>query len=152
MAFCAKCGNALAEHAAFCDRCGTARNQTPVAPPQQNSFTAGMHCPVCKSKNLSPLVGGSYAGVLAADNSRLVCTNCGKQFRTVQAVQESLRANQDGVTVSVWVTILAFVACLVLYLIADGGNMVLEIVLWPFIAVGAIVGLVFFCHIFKPLF
>jgi len=157
MAFCEKCGNPIAPNAAFCGRCGAAcqaapMSATPVTPPApgyQHAFAAGMHCPVCKSTNLSPMIGSSYAGVLAADNNSLVCVNCGKQFRTVQAVQESLHANQNGVSVSVWVTILAFFACLVLYLIADSGNMILEIVLWPFIAAGAIVGLVFFCHIFK---
>ena len=100
MAFCEKCGNPIAPNAAFCGRCGAAcqaapMSATPVTPPApgyQHAFAAGMHCPVCKSTNLSPMIGSSYAGVLAADNNSLVCVNCGKQFRTVQAVQESLRS------------------------------------------------------------
>ena len=152
MAFCSKCGNQLNDAAAFCDRCGAPRgvapapNAAPVPPaapmPNNSSFTAGMHCPVCKSTNLSPLVG-SFEGVLAADNGCLVCASCGKQFRNIHRVQDELTSNQKATTFSVWMLVLGAVAALLLYMLARSAGEFMEVVLLPFI-----IGALFFAVIY----
>ena len=190
MAFCTKCGSNIAEDAVFCNNCGNPRNGAtaasayapPVAPapapapnpvyaapvaPTPNPVGAApvrprgtLHCPNCKSTNLSPVVETSIDGALTTSRGNIsatrvnnthrnywMCSSCGNKFRNIQNLQEEIVKMEKSVVTAVIFTVIAAILCIIFCMLADAAGF-LGFLYWSFIIFTGLFAIVSFCYIF----
>ena len=104
MANCPKCNAVLTDGAAFCNSCGA---QVGTAAPQAPVNRAGkLHCPNCKSHNISISTESSVNSAITASHGRSgristthvsnthrnfwFCADCGTKFRNIQNLEEEI--------------------------------------------------------------
>lgn len=159
MQVCPNCHSSMADHATFCTGCGEKLNvQRPAA-------TAGrLHCPQCKSVQITPVVESSVTGAMTAHSGNggmsatsfsnvhrnyWMCQNCGTKFRNIQNLEEELVTEKKKVTL--YSIISAIGAAILLFLIINiiQTGEIAMLVMGPITAGVALVTLVFFCFIFS---
>ncbi len=137
MAFCRNCGAAVGENAAFCTSCGaqlgggvaqaTAQPVTqPGAQPAQ-AARGGMHCPNCKSTQLTPINETSLDGAITATRGRMgatkfanthrnywMCSNCGTKFRSIPNLESEIAATKKSAIVNFIVSGIALIVTIFL--------------------------------------
>ncbi len=166
MSFCPKCGATLKEGATFCTGCGAQVNSTaqPVAnpvqptpiPAQPGSNTAGrLHCPNCKSHNISISTESSVTGAVTthhggfssthvSNNHRnyWFCADCGTKFRNVQNLEEEINKSKSTPTVMFVLAVIS--AAIFLYLFTNIKDNPLAGLFFGVFTVGAAVAAVVF--------
>lgn len=127
------------------------------------SATVGhLHCPRCKSEQITPIVESSVDGALTSHSSNgrfssttmsnthrnyWMCSNCGTKFRNIQNLEEEIAKTQKGVTFY----IIGTIVCLIITLMLIKGimdNPITALFSGVFTFTMAIATLVFFCFIF----
>ncbi len=96
--FCNKCGAQISDNAEACSSCGEVI-------PRQPSLSTKLHCPKCKSHNLTVTTESSVEGAITAHSSYTgvsstkvesihrnfwVCSDCGTKFRNIQNLEEEI--------------------------------------------------------------
>ena len=139
MKYCQNCGKELDDSAKFCVHCGHSQS-APVHAVQPQTSTIGgkhLHCPECRSTQLSPIVEtdvqGGYAvnrsvgrkwGVSAFDlksthRNYWICGQCGHKFRNIQNLKEELAVLQRSLRAFYFLAALLAVIALVPVLFGD---------------------------------
>ena len=114
MRFCPNCGVELNEGALFCGNCGYSLQEVSPVPRKSNPRNPKrMHCPECKSNDISPIVeteissGTSFNHSFSKRNSistmqfnnthrnYWMCSNCGCKFRNIQNLEEEIKNTQS---------------------------------------------------------
>ena len=115
MSFCPNCGTELEEGARFCSGCGYGRQNAVSAVRQTRTASAGkrLHCPECKSGDISPIVeteisgGTSFNHSISKRNSisamqfnnthrnYWMCSSCGCKFRNIQNLEEEIKTTEN---------------------------------------------------------
>ncbi len=111
MAFCSKCGANIDDAADFCSVCGektASQAQSaavqPAAPQFQSATPQRMiHCPHCKSSDITITTESSVDGAVTSSAGRFaatsvsnthrnywICKNCGAKFRNIQNLEEEI--------------------------------------------------------------
>lgn len=131
MSFCQNCGNELNEGARFCGNCGYNQQDTVIAP--RSTRTNGskrLHCPECKSSDISPIVETDITGGTSLNHSfskrnsvssmqfnnthrnYWMCSSCGCKFRNLQNLEEELKNTKNlftrGIIGIVFIFVLMF--------------------------------------------
>ncbi|MBQ7779612.1 MAG: zinc ribbon domain-containing protein [Clostridia bacterium] len=106
MSICPNCNTNLPDGASFCASCGTkigtdAPQQAPSAPINGSK----LHCPNCKSHNLTVTTessitgavsthshGGRFSSTHVSNNHQTfwICGDCGTKFRNIQSLEEEI--------------------------------------------------------------
>ena len=131
MNFCPNCGTELSEGTHFCGNCGH-NLQAPSPAPRKSSprNSRKMHCPECKSHDISPIVeteitgGTSFNHSFSKRNSvsamqfnnthrnYWMCSDCGCKFRNLQNLEEELKNTENlftrGIIGIVFMIVLTF--------------------------------------------
>ena len=97
MGYCPNCGKEITGNPAFCPECGTKQGgQQPV---RRNTSPRGrLHCPSCRSTNLTPVIESSgtigsvgriskniaVTGTNVNNKSFWMCQDCGHKFRNLE--------------------------------------------------------------------
>ncbi len=130
MAFCKKCGQQIEDDAVFCPKCGANNGAAPKTVPQQPQMANSkqLHCPNCRSANLTPTtessvtgaISKSYAGVSATSVSNIhrtywMCGNCGNKFRSIPSLQEEIAKVKKETMVSIAAAIICGIIALILF-------------------------------------
>ncbi len=161
MAFCSKCGATLAGNAGFCTSCGTP-NGTPGGAPQQFTGMQGtgkMHCPQCRSHNISPINESSITGGLTTHHGGMsatsfsnqqrafwMCADCGAKFRSIPSLEEEIRKTKSQPIIWTIFAILGFL--LTLYIGINLAKPFGAFFLLPSFAGALIATILFFIFIF----
>ena len=137
MSFCQNCGKELNEGTHFCSNCGQAQTSIPATKPARTGATRHLHCPECKSHDISPIVetevssGTSFNHSFSRKNSvstmqfnnthrnYWMCHSCGHKFRNIQNLEEEIKAGQRLVKRCIFVMIL-FGVFTILMTVTDG--------------------------------
>lgn len=161
--FCSKCGQQVEGNSAFCGNCGTAVNsvERPVVQQQSRPVQrAKLHCPTCKSYNISITTESSVNGAITTARGNMaatsvsnthrnfwICADCGAKFRNIQSLEEEIASTKKSRTIStvftficlavfIWLLVLLMESPLLVFIIGSGA-------LFSFVAT-----VVFFCFIF----
>ena len=178
--FCPNCGNQLSDHSAFCGNCGAKIGVAPVAqqpaglqtvspvmpqPAVQPVAAEGpvrrMHCPNCKSVNISISTESSVTGGLTTHQGGFsstymsnehrnfwFCADCGTKFRNIQNLEEEIHRKRNYPTIFTVVTIVCFIIAIVFLVLALEDS--LSAFLWaPYAGAFGITAIVLFCFIFS---
>ena len=139
MSFCPNCGTELEEGARFCSSCGHGRQNTVSAVRQARTAPAGrkLHCPECKSGDISPVVETEISGGTSFNHSfskrnsvstmqfnnthrnYWMCSSCGCKFRNIQNLEEELKNMRNLVTRGI-IGIVLILILMILFSIAAG--------------------------------
>lgn len=107
---CPKCNATLADNAVFCGKCGQKVNAAIPQPaaPQPNAVSK-LHCPNCKSHNISITTESSVNGAVTTHNGGFssthvsnthrnywVCGDCGTKFRNIQNLEEEISKSKNN--------------------------------------------------------
>lgn len=110
MHFCPNCGTKLDQGTHFCNNCGHSLQSVSPVPRKTNSRR--MHCPECKSSDISPIVETDITSGTSLNHSFTrrtsvsamqfnnthrnywMCSNCGSKFRNLQNLEEELKNTQ----------------------------------------------------------
>lgn len=114
MSFCQNCGKEMNESARFCSHCGHSQNAAvPAQKTTRNSGSRRLHCPECKSTDISPIVETEISGGTSLNHSfskknsisaiqfnnthrnYWMCSSCGCKFRNLQNLEEELKTTQN---------------------------------------------------------
>lgn len=135
MRYCQNCGKELNEGAQFCSHCGQ-NTHTVSHTEHQKSRGNRIHCPRCKSMQLSPVVETQTTGGTAVHTpltrktsmttysshsihrNYWMCQSCGHKFRNLENLQEELAEKERIVKLCTRVMILLGVF-LLLFLVTD---------------------------------
>lgn len=124
MRYCPNCGTEVEEGAAFCSRCGTAQQRQQSAQ-RSSGMRKRLHCPNCRSTNLTPIVESTstigsvgriskniaLTGTNVNNKSFWMCQECGHKFRNLEdLIQENKRYFSQLITG--WVVIGAVITIL----------------------------------------
>ncbi len=103
MSICKNCNANVPEGTKFCPSCGASMLATAQAP-QQQSQANKLHCPNCKSHNISISTESSVNGAVTThhgsfSSSRVsnthrnfwFCSDCGTKFRNIQNLEEEIK-------------------------------------------------------------
>lgn len=110
MSYCTNCGKEITEGVAFCPECGTRQGvQQPV---RRNTSPRGrLHCPSCRSTNLTPIIESSstigsvgriskniaVTGTNVNNKTFWMCQDCGHKFRNLEdLIEENKRFYKFG--------------------------------------------------------
>lgn len=110
MRYCPNCGMELGEGTHFCSNCGhSLQTSTPVPRKRNPTNAKRMHCPECKSTDISPIVETEITGGTSLNHSfskrnsvsamqfnnthrnYWMCSNCGCKFRNIQNLEEEIK-------------------------------------------------------------
>lgn len=99
MANCPKCNASVPDGATFCTSCGTQIISVPI-----RTNANKLHCPNCKSHNISISTESSVSGMVTSSYGNLsatsvsnthrnfwFCSDCGTKFRNIQNLEEEIR-------------------------------------------------------------
>lgn len=114
MSFCPNCGTELDEGTRFCGNCGHSLQAISSSQKRNHlSNSKRMHCPECKSNDISPIVeteissGTSFNHSFSKRNSvstmqfnnthrnYWMCSNCGCKFRNIQNLEAEIKNTQN---------------------------------------------------------
>lgn len=114
MRFCPNCGTELAVETLFCSNCGhSLQSNSPVPQKIRAGNSRKMHCPECKSHDISPIVETEITGGTSLNHSfskrnsvsamqfnnthrnYWMCSSCGCKFRNLQNLEEELKNTQN---------------------------------------------------------
>lgn len=145
MKFCNNCGKQIDDTIKFCPHCGSAQSDA-----ASQAFVPGgrqLHCPKCRSIQLSPIVEtdvqGGYAinrsvgrkwGASAIDlksthRNYWMCGQCGHKFRNIDSLEEEIAVQEKAQRSCVYSSILFVV--LALLAMISGGGMDIAVLLIP---------------------
>ena len=163
--FCSKCGQQIEENSPFCSKCGNPTGaKSPVANNVSQQVRSGaankLHCPNCKSHNISITTESSVSGAVTTSYGNMaatsvsnthrnfwICTDCGTKFRNIQNLEEEIAKTRKSQTIVKVVSIIAIIIfVLMLVMLLDNPFMVLF--LGSFMFVSFVVAIVCFCFIF----
>lgn len=111
MSFCPNCGTEIEEGARFCSHCGHGRRGAASILRQSHTLPGGkrLHCPECKSGEISPVVETEITGGTSLNHSfsrknsisamqfnnihrnYWMCSTCGCKFRNIQNLEQEIR-------------------------------------------------------------
>lgn len=136
MRYCPSCGTQLNDSVSFCENCGTQLSvQVPgkkPAAPGRNPQNRSLHCPECRSTNLTPIVESTNSGGLATSSAvtrRIsltsyqtttthrnywMCQNCGNKFRNLQNLKEELASEGKRMKICGISAVVFGIVCLIL--------------------------------------
>jgi len=125
MSFCQNCGTELGEGARFCSKCGQdQQTSVPDVRPTRAGNSRRLHCPECKSSDITPIVETDITGGTALNHSfskknsvsamqfnnthrnYWMCSSCGCKFRNIQNLEEEIKSTKSLLTRSIIGTIL----------------------------------------------
>lgn len=146
MQICPKC-NAKVKDGVTCSVCGA----------QLSQKTSGrLHCPNCKSNNISISTESSVDGAISASRGRVsattvsnthrnywFCSDCGTKFRNIQNLEEEISKYKNVPTILLVVSIIAVVIIAGFIYVASGSS--IGFLMIPPIFIFSIVALVTFC-------
>ncbi|MBQ3193691.1 MAG: zinc ribbon domain-containing protein [Oscillospiraceae bacterium] len=114
MSFCQNCGKELNDGARFCGNCGQDQHASvPATKPTRTGGTKRLHCPECKSHDISPVVETEVTGGTSLNHSfskrnsvsamqfnnthrnYWMCSSCGCKFRNLQNLEEELKNTEN---------------------------------------------------------
>lgn len=114
MRFCPNCGTELSEGTLFCSNCGhNLQVAVPVHKKSNPRNSRRMHCPECKSSDISPIVETEISGGTSFNHSfskrnsvsamqfnnthrnYWMCSNCGSKFRNLQNLEEEIKNTES---------------------------------------------------------
>ncbi len=158
MSTCPNCKTTYPEGAAFCNACGTKLEESKQPQQQTNDqFSKKMHCPNCKSHNISISTETSISGAVSTHVGRFsstsvsnthrnywFCSDCGTKFRNIQNLEEEIKKSKSTPYI-LWVlgAIAGFLCVRNLVasqLSAMGFFLIPYVVATLFVAVGFVVG------------
>lgn len=159
MAFCTKCGTSLNEGNVFCPSCGT-KNAVEGSTFRATVNTHGkLHCPQCKSYNISITTESSVTGAITANHGRMsttsvsnthrnfwMCGDCGAKFRNIQNLEEEIAKTKSSPIIAAVIFIISFI--LSVYLIIKIKSSTFGFLLSGFAITSTIFAIVSFCFIF----
>lgn len=163
MSTCPNCNTNLPDGSAFCASCGTkigtaAPQQAPAAPANGSK----LHCPNCKSHNLTVTTESSITGAVSTHsrNGRFssthvsnnhqtfwVCGDCGTKFRNIQSLEEEI--NKYKIQPIVWFVLAGIAAIISLVWYVNSQNGPAGFLFGGYIAVSAICAIIFLCFGFS---
>ncbi len=168
MATCPNCNAQINSTGSFCVNCGANLVQVSQAsvinnglPNQsfQGNSQSKLHCPNCKSHNISISTESSVDGAISTYHGGFssthvsnthrnywFCSDCGTKFRNIQNLEEELQKAKNRPIVSMIISIICAIIAVVL-----GIKMTSSV--FGFMFIGLFVGflvaaIVFFCYIF----
>lgn len=128
MSVCQNCNANVPEGTNFCPKCGTKLGG--VAEPIPVNRAGKLHCPQCKSHNISPVTESSVNGGVTTHHGRMsttsvsnthrnywMCADCGTKFRNIQNLEEEIAKTKSTPTVFRVIAIIALIISV--YLIAS---------------------------------
>lgn len=114
MQFCRNCGKELSVGAHFCANCGQEQKASvPLQKTVRTGTSKRLHCPECKSHDISPVVETEITGGTAMNHSfskrnsvsamqfnnthrnYWMCSSCGCKFRNLQNLEEELKNTKN---------------------------------------------------------
>ena len=117
MSFCQNCGKELNEGTRFCANCGQEQQSSASVQKAVRANTSKrLHCPECKSHDISPVVETEVTGGASLNHSfskrnsvsamqfnnthrnYWMCSSCGCKFRNIQNLEEELKNTQSLLT------------------------------------------------------
>lgn len=140
MRFCQHCGSELDEGTRFCSNCG--QGQQVPAPAARHPRSAGekrLHCPECKSRDISPIVETEITGGTSLNHSfskrnsvsamqfnnthrnYWMCSSCGCKFRNIQNLEQELKSTENLVKRGILGVIFMIVLTLFYMFVVDSG-------------------------------
>lgn len=157
MSNCPKCNAVLPEGTAFCSSCGAQINNVNVAPQAPINKVGKLHCPNCKSHNISISTESSVNSAITASHGRSgristtsvstthrnywFCSDCGTKFRNIQNLEEEI--GKAKYTHFILWGIGAILAILFFRLLLNASDNVLGFLFIPYIVGTFVGGLVF---------
>lgn len=157
MANCPKCNTAMKEEQSFCSSCGTKVTENGNLSPRREGFK--LHCPNCKSSNISISTESSVNGAVTTSHGRFsstavsnthrnfwFCSDCGTKFRNIQSLEEEINKSKKMPMIMTIITIIA--AVLSIYLISTALNSMVGLFMYPSIITCLVFAIVGFCFIF----
>lgn len=166
---CPNCQTSLNDGAAFCKHCGTKINASPspaayTAPvaPVQNATPTGvrkLHCPNCKSYNLTINTESSVTGGLTTHHGGMsttsfsnthrnywFCSDCGTKFRNIQNLEEEIKKYKSApIILGIFAAIFWIVA---IWLIATVSDRVLGFLFYGYIFGALLAAIIFTIFVF----
>lgn len=159
MSFCPNCGTELEEGARFCGSCGHGRQNAVSAVRQSRTASGGrrLHCPECKSGDISPVVETEISGGTSFNHSfskrnsvstmqfnnthrnYWMCSSCGCKFRNIQNLEEEIRNTEKIVKRGIIGTILWAVFTILTIILGGFGFFHIIYILAIFLFVAAII-------------
>lgn len=124
MSYCQNCGTELDEGARFCSKCGQGQHPSSTTKLPHTSSSKRLHCPECKSNDISPIVETDITGGTSLNHSfsrknsvsamqfnnthrnYWMCSSCGCKFRNIQNLEEEIKTTKNLLTRSIIGTIL----------------------------------------------
>lgn len=162
MAFCSKCGATMDNDVVFCPSCG-AKPTTAQPQPQsitQSRQTVKLHCPQCRSTNISINTESSVDGALTTSRGALsatkvsnthrnfwFCKECGTKFRNIQNLEEEIVKTEKSRKLCMVVSIIAAIISAFL-IIKSLEEPVLGFLMLSYTIVPVVFAVVCFCFIF----
>ncbi len=135
--FCQHCGKENNDTATFCSGCGTslaAPVATPAAAPAAAPAPAAtavkrhLHCPKCKSTNISITTESSVTGAVTTHHGSFssshmsnnhrnfwMCADCGAKFRNIQNLEEEIKKSKVTPIVYAVMTVISIILSIFLY-------------------------------------
>lgn len=156
MSICPNCNSSVAPDKQFCGKCGTK-----VTFSQPQSGIGGLHCPQCKSSNLTPITESTVNSSMSSSHGNMssttyssihrnywMCSNCGNKFRNIQNLQEEIERTYKSSKASVVVTIFCLIFAIMFIVLAVKYplTLIFTVTLCIGFAIGTIVS---FCFIFS---
>lgn len=172
MKYCTKCGTEVQDNSVFCGNCGNrmSGDSTSTATNKQGDNMARqrkkLHCPQCKSTNITATVetessvGASYrvskrvavGGSTHTSHTFWLCRDCGVKFWNIQSLEQEIKRQKQNVIVAmVLIGLFAafiFVFSLVLFRLSGQSGPLVPIFLFM-VATCVIAGLILRKHVNK---
>lgn len=147
MKYCQNCGKQIEDGAKLCIHCGSSQGSGSQTAPQ--SFVPGgkqLHCPKCKSVQLSPIVetdvqggfafnrsvgrkwGASAVDLKSTHRNYWMCGQCGHKFRNIDSLEEEIAVQAKAQRSCVYSSI-QFAVLILLSIILGGGSGVIVLLI-----------------------
>ena len=157
MSNCPNCNTLIREGESFCSSCGTKAIENGSVSPKKEGVK--IHCPNCKSNNITISTESSVNGAVTASHGRFsstavsnthrnfwFCSDCGTKFRNIQSLEEEIKKNKKQPMIYTIITVIASV--LAVYWITSASNSMLGFFMYPSIIPAVVFAIVGFCYIF----
>lgn len=165
--FCNKCGAQIADGSAVCPSCSaqfSAQQPQAFQQPAPQQTSGKLHCPQCKSHNISITTESSIDSAVTTMHGRRsqfgstkfknthrnfwVCSDCGTKFRNIQSLEEEIAKTKNmPIVYSVFTVILLILSIVFITNISGGFFKIL--IAGPFTIASVIGTIVCFCLIFS---
>ncbi|MBR4295962.1 MAG: zinc-ribbon domain-containing protein [Clostridia bacterium] len=154
MPFCTKCGSEVSNEAKFCTSCGNTMSENTPATPEN---AKKLHCPNCKSHNLTVTTESSVGSAISTGrNVRTtvvsnthrnywVCSDCGMKFRNIQSLEEEIQKNRNN---PIWATVFAIIAALIFLYLTSISNSFMGVMMTGYRIISLMITVICFIYIF----